>query len=611
MRDANTPGEADGAPRNALLRWIDDRTGYKHFLHEALNEPVQGGARWRYVFGSALTAAFLIQLVTGLFLMMSYSPSATTAWGSVYYISYQMNWGWFLRGIHHFGSQAMVILLALHLIQVLIAGAYRAPREFNWWFGMLLLLVTLGLSLTGYLLPWDQKGYWATKVATNIMGGAPGLGPYIQKIVVGGADYGNQTLTRFYGLHVGVLPGALILLLVIHIALFRRHGVTYPKNSEAKVEDFWPKQVGMDTIASFLVLAAIVGMVLWEGGANLDAPADPSSSDYPARPEWYFLSLFQMLKLFPGDREVIGTVVVPSAILAVLFLLPLFDKVLPRGLAHFLACSFVFALLGGAGYLTVSALREDAANAQFQKTREAADATRHRALALAGNPDVGIPPSGAGYLLRNDPLTHGRAVLTQRCLSCHHYEGQGQIAADGSSSPQTASDLAGVTSKDWVRGLLEDPAAPKYFGTNQHLKGMKSWKKSKAAKAYKPQDLDALADLVGQFAKVEKGVEFADWFDAQGEALAKHPAYDNFVKDCGKCHVVGDPGTMTDGGFMDAPNLFGYGSRQWLTRMIHDPGDPELYGFLDPEAQMPPFGAILSENDTDMLIRFLRGEYPK
>ena len=278
-------------------------------MHEALDEPIPGGARWRYVFGSALSVIFMVQVFTGLLLMTSYSPSSSTAWGSVFFISHDMWGGWFIRGVHHFAAQAMVVLLVMHLLQVLMAGAYRRPRELNWWFGMALLFLTLGFSLTGYLLPWDQKGYWATKVATNIMGGAPGIGPYLQKIVVGGPDYGNQTVTRFYGLHVGFLPVLLVLCLVAHVALFRRHGITTPAGSEKRpTATFWPEQLFMDTVACALVLGVVIVLVLAEGGANLDAPADPASSDYPARPEWYFLSLFQMLKLFPGSSEIIGTI---------------------------------------------------------------------------------------------------------------------------------------------------------------------------------------------------------------------------------------------------------------------------------------------------------------
>jgi ubiquinol-cytochrome c reductase cytochrome b subunit len=152
----------------SLLDWLDQRTGYRRLLHEALNENVPGGARWRYVWGSTLTFAFFMQVITGVALWMAYNPSNQTAWESVYYIQHEMWGGWLLRGIHHYTAQFMTLLLVLHLMQVVIDGAYKAPREVNFWTGIALLLLVMGLSLTGYLLPWDQKGFWATKVATSI-----------------------------------------------------------------------------------------------------------------------------------------------------------------------------------------------------------------------------------------------------------------------------------------------------------------------------------------------------------------------------------------------------------------------------------------------------------
>src|SRR3569833_2388903 len=139
----------------ALIAWLENRTGYRYLMHEALYERIPGGARWRYAWGSTLVYAFVVQLITGMFLWMAYSPSGQTAWESVYYIQYEMNFGWLLRGIHHFMAQAMVVLLALHLMQVVIDGEYRAPREFNFWLGLILMQIVLALSLTGYLLPWD------------------------------------------------------------------------------------------------------------------------------------------------------------------------------------------------------------------------------------------------------------------------------------------------------------------------------------------------------------------------------------------------------------------------------------------------------------------------
>ena len=196
---------------NLLLNWLDHRTGYRTLMHEALNEPIPGGAKWKYVWGSTLTFVFAVQVITGFFLWSAYSPSTLTAWESVYYIQNVMSYGWLVRGIHHFAAQAMMILLGLHFMQVIIAGAYRAPREVNFWLGLVLMQIVLGLSLTGYLLPWDQKGYYATKVATNIVGVTPMIGPQLQQIAQGGTSYGHHTLTRFFALHssgiIGGIPG--------------------------------------------------------------------------------------------------------------------------------------------------------------------------------------------------------------------------------------------------------------------------------------------------------------------------------------------------------------------------------------------------------------------
>ena len=159
---------------NQLADWLDDRTGYRPFLRTFSDEQIPGGARWRYVFGSTLASVFLIQAFTGVLMMTAYSPSSSSAWGSVYYINNVMWMGWFIRGLHHFGASAVMVLLVMHLLQVLLAGAYRKPREVNWWLGLALLVLTVTFGHTGYQLPWDQKGFWATKVMTNIMGGAPG-----------------------------------------------------------------------------------------------------------------------------------------------------------------------------------------------------------------------------------------------------------------------------------------------------------------------------------------------------------------------------------------------------------------------------------------------------
>jgi ubiquinol-cytochrome c reductase cytochrome b subunit len=241
-----------------LHDWIDHRTGHGAIVHDALYERIPSGARFRYITGSMLVFAFVTQAITGIFLWMAYSPSSQTAYESVYYIQHHMTGGWLLRGIHHFMAQAMVVVMALHPLQVVWDGAYRAPREFNHWLGLVLLQIVLGLGLTGYLLPWDQKGYWATNVATNLATLVPMVGKDLQQIAVGGNAYGHHTLTRFFAMHAGVLPVALVIVLAAHVALFRRHGITAKITPGRADEYFWPRQVLFDALGCFVLLVIVL-----------------------------------------------------------------------------------------------------------------------------------------------------------------------------------------------------------------------------------------------------------------------------------------------------------------------------------------------------------------
>jgi ubiquinol-cytochrome c reductase cytochrome b subunit len=442
------------------------------------------------------------------------------------------------------------------------------------------------------------------------MGITPLVGAQVQKVVVGGSEYGNQTLTRFFGIHVGVLPGLLVLTLAAHIMVFRRHGVTAPKNATGS-EPFWPKQVFMDTVASVAVVGVVAFFAIAERGAPLDAPAEPSSSDYPARPEWYFLSLFQLLKnpAFAGENEIIGAIIVPGAIVAALFAFPLLDKLLPRKLAHFLACGLVFGLTGIAGLLTMEAMKEDSGNADFQISRKKADVARQRALFLAGHPKAGVPPEGSRYVLLNDPLHTGLQILEQKCLSCHYMNGKGVMerGKDGklAMTKQVASDLSGFGSRSWVRGLLANPDDAKYFGTTPQCGGMKRWKKTSKLK---PDELDKVADFVATFAKIADDETADDWLSK--EEISKHPGLELFKKDCGRCHTVDPGGALGEGGEEEAPNLFGWGSPRWTDRMIRHPNAADRYGFLEAKDQMPGFDETeLPDREMNVLMKLLKGEY--
>ncbi|MBU6399090.1 MAG: cytochrome bc complex cytochrome b subunit, partial [Verrucomicrobia bacterium] len=401
------------------LAWLDQRTGCRRLLHAALYESVPGGARWRYVWGSTLVFAFAVQVVTGLFLWLAYSPSAQTAWESVFYIQYQMQGGWLLRGLHHYTAQIMIVLLVCHLVQVVIDGAYQAPREINFWTGLVLLVLVLVLSLTGYLLPWDQKGFWATRVATNIAAITPLVGPALQRLIVGGPDYGHLTLTRFFALHAGIIPATLTALIVAHLYLFRRHGLTASQPRRRPDDLFWPDQVLRDAIACLAVMVAVLFLSLYPRlvragaplGADLGAPADPSEPFSAARPEWYFLFLFQLLKYFPGRTEILGAMVLPGLAFAALVAMPLLGR---HRFGHRFNVTVLALLLLGAGWLTYRAIDQDRHDPDYQRAVRDAEAEAERVVVLARSPR-GIPPAGAVTLLREDALTRGPKLFARNC----------------------------------------------------------------------------------------------------------------------------------------------------------------------------------------------------
>jgi len=243
-----------------MLNWIEKRTGFVSMTQDFLTEDVPGGASYWYVFGSATLFAMIVQITTGIFLTFFYAPSAATAWESTRAI-YLNPSTHFLLSVHYWGASAMIALVFLHLLQVLIWGAYKSPRELQWVVGVLLLLVTLALGLTGYLLPWDMDAYFASQVSLNIVGLAPIAGPLMQNIAQGGGTMGTATINRFFGLHVWLMPAALVALVGAHLTIFRHNGSAGPVVDDPrklKTGRFWPDQMFMDAAASFLVFVVIV-----------------------------------------------------------------------------------------------------------------------------------------------------------------------------------------------------------------------------------------------------------------------------------------------------------------------------------------------------------------
>src|ERR1700680_302816 len=203
-------GSEVAAPKVGLWGWLDRRTGVDAALRSALYEPIPGGARFAYVFGSGLLYLFISQVITGVFLALYYVPSADHAHTVVSYIVKEVTSGSFVRSIHAYGSSGIIILLLLHIGQTILYGSYKGRRELLWLSGCILLALMLGMAFTGYLLPWDEKAYFATGGGTNLIAEAPWLGPMLQKLLRGGDQMGTLTLSRFFVLHVFVLPGMLV-----------------------------------------------------------------------------------------------------------------------------------------------------------------------------------------------------------------------------------------------------------------------------------------------------------------------------------------------------------------------------------------------------------------
>jgi ubiquinol-cytochrome c reductase cytochrome b subunit len=565
-----------------MLDWLDERTGIRRLSKHALDEPIAGGASMMYVMGSVLLFLLSIQFLTGVLLAFYYSPSATDAWGSVAYIEDQVTLGWLIRGLHHHGASAIVIAAGLHLLQTAVYGAYKKPREVNWLIGVVLLALLLAFALTGYLLPWDQTGFWATKVATGIAGSTPIIGDQMQQAVQGGNEYGNLTLTRFFALHVLVLPAVTVGLVVAHVALFRKHGVTprWGRTSEdlaRTTEPFWPGQLFRDMLAMALAFGALVLWTWAQGGARLDAPADPASQ-FDARPEWYFRSLFQLLKYFSGTMETVVALGAPVVIGGILLGLPFLDRGPDRNPRRRLVpLALVAALFVGAGVLTMLSYRQDANDPQLveRQHKAAQRATLARELAR----EHGVPVAGGPGVFTTAPFFQARTLWAKHCAGCHE-DGEGR------KGPLIGP---GYNSRAWIEAFLKDPSGDHFFGRT---------KLGKAEEAMQPVeqtgvDLAALVEAV----YAETGATDVDPARAAAGRVL-------FEDECTGCHTR-EPGKTSEA----APALAGRGTRDYLAALLANPGDLRFFAVGNQMPVIEELDAADRKALADWLI-FLRTARP-
>ncbi len=324
--------------RNAAV-WLDDRLHLTALYASTAGHEVPASAgSWFYVFGSATLLCFVIQIITGACLAFVYIPSTNEAWTSLQYLNHAQFWGWYLRAVHNWGSNFMVFIMTLHMIQVFLFGAYKYPRELTWVSGVFLLLSTLGMAFTGQVMRFDQDAYWGLTIGASITGRVPLIGSHLVHLLLAGPIIAGETLSRFFTLHVFIIPGLIIALVSMHLRLVLTKGINeYPRPGhpvhkatyDAEYADiirkegvpFVPHAIGKDLIFAAIVIVGILGCALVFGPKGPGGRPDPTLVDTNPRPDFYFLSVFASLALLPDWMEVIVLFAAPAV--GVLFLLAL------------------------------------------------------------------------------------------------------------------------------------------------------------------------------------------------------------------------------------------------------------------------------------------------
>jgi ubiquinol-cytochrome c reductase cytochrome b subunit len=406
-----------------LIGFIDSRLQLTGVRRALLNQPIPGGASWVYVFGGVTLFFFLLQLVTGIALAVFYVPSPDHAYESVQYINQQVYLGWFLRRLHHWGASGLIVAVGLHMLQVFLYGAYKPPREFLWVAGVALFVLVLMFAFTGYLLPWDQKAYWATRVGTGKVGTVPFIGDTLLFLIRGGEEMGASTLTRFFAMHTLIFPWVAAFLTGLHLFILKQIGPAGPWD-EARAQEhreaFYPRQVVMDVAAIGFALLVVVVMAVWLPFPLADE-ADPTAYDFVAVPDWYFLFYYQLLSYMKGPiLEPVGTILVPVILYAFLFALPFIDRRRDRR-----PSSRPVVLTTGVGFLVIVFLL------------------------------LGISVRQVSSIPRTDPhVVAGKKLFDKfACSSCHRIGGEG-----GTFCPNL-SFVGRRRDHDWLVRHFKDPQA--------------------------------------------------------------------------------------------------------------------------------------------------------
>jgi ubiquinol-cytochrome c reductase cytochrome b subunit len=444
-----------------LIKWLDQRVQLAGTIRETMEHPVpRETASWAYVFGSAALTVLMLQLVTGILLALLYVPSAGEAWNSLQTLNHNVTLGWFIRALHGWGSNFMVAIVLIHMVQVFLFGAYKFPRELTWLVGVLLLLLTLGMAFTGQVLRFDQDAYWGLGIGASIASRVPILGPWIVKLLLGGPIIASTTLSRFFALHVFVIPGSLLAFVGLHLLLVLKLGInewpmpgrivrraTYLKEyHELTQKDgipFVPGAIAKDLVFSGFILLSITACALYLGPFGPSGQPDPTIIQTVPKPDYFFLWLYAVLSLLPPSMETSVLLIGPVIALGVLFALPFFsgegEKSWKRRPIAVLTILLVAVALGSFTHL--------AGNAPWSPVMDA----------WSGEP---IP---AQYLKGRTALQRQGALVFQakQCHNCHALGGVG-----GQRGPDLDRVAVTLTEDQLVRQVIQGGGNMPAYGKN-------------------------------------------------------------------------------------------------------------------------------------------------
>ncbi|TMB63736.1 MAG: c-type cytochrome [Chloroflexi bacterium] len=453
-----------------VWRWLELRLELKDTLRPLLAHPIpralDGRVGWFYVLGISVLTAFVIQVVSGVALAITYVPSSESAYDSLKFITDSAALGRFIRGVHWFGACAMVLLIVAHVTRVFLMGAYKFPREINWLSGSLLFLATLLMAFTGQTLRWDQDAFWSLVVGAEQAARTPLIGDPLTRLIVGGYAVSGATVSRVFATHVFVVPGAIALLVLLHVYLVVKRGVSEPPRADEPVDraymeryealvkrglPYFPYAAWRDAAAAAIVLGVVTVLALVVGPPQLGAPPDPSIVVADPRPDWFFIGYFTILALMPKGAEAVLIIGIPAIIMAFLFLLP-FAR--PFGQRHPLrrplALTAAVVFIGGYTALTFAG---------------------YQAYWVPLRLEGALLPASVTGGLSGAPAVGARLFIDRSCWSCHMIDGSGgrrgpdlthvaarlsedrlitRIASGGPGMP----DYAAILSKDELANLV-------------------------------------------------------------------------------------------------------------------------------------------------------------